>query len=288
MTSNTTDERIVCTPLELEKNFQLLQEKFFTDGIRGEATPPPNYPGLNCDIKITLPHRADHFLDVKIAVVNDELDENITDDDLKNRDVVVGKMYLNFMKLVGQRIIGAVGSWMVDENSTLDNRAFLNHNGISDRGAKLLHEDEAKMIEIAQAMVVASEDKSFRLHYNKELRPFGSFNSTDINDAVYAYKAVLRKADLKGKAIRLGRVGDVKDPQIIEMTFCSPTSDVSIQVYANEVEQQQLNSNDNGVKNYFNLIKMLLAEKLMDASQNKTLSYEEQSYFVRRMMLLEK
>lgn len=288
MTSNTTDESIFCTSTELEKNFQLLQEKFFTDGIRGEITPPPDYPGFNCDIKIILPHRADHFLDIYIAVVNDELDENITDDDLKNRDVVVCKMYLNLLKLVGRRIIGVVGSWIVDENSTLDNREFLNHNGISDRGAKMLHEDEAKMIEIAQAMVVASEDKSFRLHYNKELQPFGSFNSTDINDAVCAYKAVLRKAELKGKAIRLGRVGDVKDPQIIEMTFCSPTSDLSIQIYANEVEQQQLSSNDNGVKNYFNLIKMLLAEKLMDASKNKTLSYEEQSYFVRRMMLLEK
>ena len=282
-------DAIFCSPIEMEEMFKRLTQTFFTSGFRGEIQKPYPKAAPCCEYKIIvkMPSYAEHKMAALIEISNSDINWDIPDDDFKDKKVLASKRYLNLLEAVTQRLFYTVGAWIVNEQTTMDNRSFLNYYNISKWHEDLLHNDEAQMMKICQAMKAACEESSFLKHYSKKYDPMGVFSPIDVNDAKFAYKAFLQKCGFKGKAIKLGRIGTSQEPNFMVMSFRSQKTELKINIYTNEVRPIQINSGQDGVTCYFNVIKMLVYEKLMKLVQEGKVSDEAQSDFVRKLLVLQ-
>lgn len=273
---------------EIQKICDLICEKFFPVGYSFKVAKGGGIESY--DVNIIMPNTNEHGFDILLSINIEALDDGFDESTYADPDKLLAKRYIHMLKLLGENILYIVGTWTVDERTTRDTNAFLKYYHIYNYWTqKALHQDENEIMQIARVMMLCSNDRSFRIHYDKTMPPLSAYVTTEVRDARAAYEYILHKYEIKGNGIKVGHYLDKSQGVALVFSFCSPSGkEIGVTIYRNEMLHEVMNFNLSTVTCWSFALKTFLYEKVIDCIQKGGLTGEDKTYFLRRLLAIQK
>lgn len=275
---------------EIQKICNLIRNKFFPAGYIFKVAKGGGIESYS--ISIIMPNTNEHKFIVGLSINIDDLDDGFDESIYADPDKLLAKRYIHMLKLLGEKILYIVGAWVIDERTTRDTKAFLKfYRLLDDRTQEAFHEDEKEIMKIARVMMLCSNDRSFRIHYDKSMPPLSAYVTSEVRDARTAYEYVLRKYGIKGNGIKVGHYLDKSQGQGVALafSFCAPSGkEISVSIYRNEMLHEMMNFNLSTVACWSFALKTFLYEKVVDGIQTGSLTGADKTYFLRCLLAMQK
>lgn len=274
---------------EVQELVEMIHDKFFRGAYLINVEDGGDIGEEAGKIIIKMPHYSDHRVELPVWVCSRDLDADFDDSLYQDREKLKSSRYIRLLEQVSTDIINVVGEWIINEQTTQDNHAFLKYIGIfTDSGRYGFHQDENDILQIAQVMLICSKDKSFRIHFDKSMPVLSGYQMSEVKDAEAAYLHIMKEYQMDGNGISIGHYRDVKNAISLMFSFCSPKGvEVKVPIYRNEFLHELKTFKGTSALCYSQTIKKYLFEKVVDEVQQGKLDDEDKSFFIRRLMMMQ-